>query len=233
MSEKINGKSAKTVKKLIASLRKYRVLMVLSLVLAAASVVLTLYVPILFGDAIDNIAENGVKLDAVIDFLIKAAITAAAASVLQWIMNIVNNRITFETVRDIREKAFKKIEALPLKYIDSHAHGDLVSRVISDVDQLADGLLLGFSQFFTGMTTIVCTLLFMLSISPKITVIAVVLTPLSLFVARFVSKSTYDLFGRQSKIRGSQTALIDEMITGAKAVKAYSYTERSRKRFKR
>ena len=148
-------------------------------------------------------------------------------------MNVVNNRITYETVRDIRERAFKKIEALPLKYIDSHAHGDLVSRVISDVDQLADGLLLGFSQFFTGVVTIVATLCFMFSISWKITIIAVVLTPLSLFVARFVAKSTYELFKKQSAVRGSQTALIDEMIGSQKVVKAYNYTERSHDRFKK
>lgn len=220
-----------TVKKLLISLKKYGFLMVLSIVLAAAYVILSLYVPILFGDAIDNIVEGNVALSEVIYFLIKAGIVSGLAALMQWVMNIVNNRITFETVRDIRDTAFKRIEALPLKYIDSHAHGDLVSRVISDVDQLADGLLLGFSQFFTGIVTIVATLVFMLTISWKITLIAVVLTPLSLFVARFVSKSTYNLFKEQSKIRGSQTALIDEMIGSAKVVKAYNYTKRSHNRF--
>ncbi|MCD7771890.1 MAG: ABC transporter ATP-binding protein/permease [Oscillospiraceae bacterium] len=227
------GSTSQTLKKLLKFIKKYSVLLVLSIILAAASVILTLYVPILFGDAIDYITENGVDLPMVISFLVKAAITALVAALLQWIMNVINNRITYETVRDLREKAFLKIENLPLKYIDSHPHGDLVSRVISDVDQLADGLLLGFSQFFTGIATIVCTLLFMLSISWKITIIAVVLTPLSLFVAKFLAQSTYNLFKKQSEIRGSQTALIDEMVGGAKTVKAYNYTDRSHDRFKK
>ncbi len=220
-----------TVKRLIHMLGRYSALMVLSIMLATVSVILTLYVPIIFGNAIDNIVENGVNLKAVVKFLTQAGIVAASAAAMQWIMNIVNNRITFETVRDIRDKAFKKIEILPLKYIDSHPHGELVSRVIADVDQLADGLLLGFSQFFSGMVTIIATLIFMLTISWKITLIAVVLTPLSLFVARFVSKSTYDLFKKQSQIRGRQTALIDEMIGSQKVVKAYNYTQRSHDRF--
>ncbi len=227
----MKGTAFATVKKLLISLKKYGFLMVLSIVLAAAYVILSLYVPILFGDAIDNIVEGNVALSEVIYFLIKAGIVSGLAALMQWVMNIVNNRITFETVRDIRDTAFKRIEALPLKYIDSHAHGDLVSRVIADVDQLADGLLLGFSHFFTGIVTIVATLVFMLTISWKITLIAVVLTPLSLFVARFVSKSTYNLFKEQSIIRGSQTALIDEMIGSAKVVKAYNYTKRSHNRF--
>lgn len=225
--------ASQTLKELWVFLKKYRVLLILSIVLAAVSVVLTLYVPILFGDAIDNITENGVDLATVVGFLVKAAITALVAALLQWLMNVINNRITYETVRDLREKAFLKIENLPLKYIDSHPHGDLVSRVISDVDQLADGLLLGFSQFFTGIATIICTLLFMLSISWKITIIAVVLTPMSLFVARFLATSTYNLFKKQSEIRGAQTALIDEMVGGAKTVKAYNYTDRSHERFKK
>lgn len=221
------------VKKLLLLLRRYRILMALSIILAAAYVILTLYVPIIFGEAIDSIADNGVDIPAIVKYLFEAGVIAAVAAVMQWVMNVVNNRITYETVRDIRERAFKKIEALPLKYIDSHAHGDLVSRVISDVDQLADGLLLGFSQFFTGVVTIVATLCFMFSISWKITIIAVVLTPLSLFVARFVAKSTYELFKKQSAVRGSQTALIDEMIGSQKVVKAYNYTERSHDRFKK
>lgn len=221
------------VKKLLLLLRRYRILMALSIILAAAYVILTLYVPIIFGEAIDSIADNGVDIPAIVKYLFEAGVIAAVAAVMQWVMNVVNNRITYETVRDIRERAFKKIEALPLKYIDSHAHGDLVSRVISDVDQLADGLLLGFSQFFTGVVTIVATLCFMFSISWKITIIAVVLTPLSLFVARFVAKSAYELFKKQSAVRGSQTALIDEMIGSQKVVKAYNYAKRSHDRFKK
>ena len=221
------------VKKLLLLLRRYRILMALSIILAAAYVILTLYVPIIFGEAIDSIADNGVDIPAIVKYLFEAGVIAAVAAVMQWVMNVVNNRITYETVRDIRQRAFKKIEALSLKYIDSHAHGDLVSRVISDVDQLADGLLLGFSQFFTGVVTIVATLCFMFSISWKITIIAVVLTPLSLFVARFVAKSTYELFKKQSAVRGSQTALIDEMIGSQKVVKAYNYAKRSHDRFKK
>ncbi|MCD7732066.1 MAG: ABC transporter ATP-binding protein/permease [Oscillospiraceae bacterium] len=228
-----NQPASHTLKKLWTFLKKYRVLLILSILLAAVSVVLTLYVPILFGDAIDYITENGVDLQMVVSFLVRAAIIAVIAALLQWLMNVINNRITYETVRDLREKAFLKIENLPLKYIDSHPHGDLVSRVISDVDQLADGLLLGFSQFFTGIATIICTLLFMLSISWKITLIAVVLTPMSLFVAKFLAQSTYNLFKKQSEIRGAQTALIDEMVGGAKTVKAYNYTDRSHDRFKK
>ncbi|MCD8007299.1 MAG: ABC transporter ATP-binding protein/permease [Oscillospiraceae bacterium] len=228
-----NQPASQTLKELLRFIKKYSVLLILSIILAAASVVLTLYVPILFGDAIDYITENGVDLAMVVSFLVKATIIAIIAAFLQWLMNVINNRITYETVRDLREKAFQKIENLPLKYIDSHPHGDLVSRVTSDVDQLADGLLLGFSQFFTGIATIICTLLFMLSISWKITIIAVVLTPLSLFVARFLATSTYNLFKKQSEIRGSQTALIDEMVGGAKTVKAYNYTDRSHDRFKK
>ncbi len=221
-----------SIKKLLKFIGKYRFLMAFSVVLAAIFVILSLYVPILFGDAIDEIIEQGsVDLELVLSFLAKAGICVLAAGLVQWVMNLVNNRITYNTVRDIRNKAFKKIEHLPLKYLDAHPHGDLVSRVISDVDQLAEGLLLGFSQFFTGVATIVCTLGFMLSISPLITLIAVVLTPLSLLVSRFVSKYSYKHFKEQSEIRGRQTALIDEMVGGQRVVQAFGYQETSQKRF--
>ena len=221
-----------SIKKLLKFIGKYRFLMAFSVILAAIFVVLSLYVPILFGDAIDRIVEQGsVDLETVLSFLAKAGVCVLLAGALQWVMNLVNNRITYNTVRDIRNKAFKNIERLPLKYLDAHPHGDLVSRVISDVDQLAEGLLLGFSQFFTGVATIICTLGFMLSISPLITIIAVVLTPLSLLVSRFVSKYSYKHFKEQSEIRGRQTALIDEMVGGQRVVQAYSYANESQERF--
>ena len=221
-----------SIKKLLKFIGKYRFLMAFSVILAAIFVVLSLYVPILFGDAIDRIVEQGsVDLETVLSFLAKAGVCVLLAGAVQWVMNLVNNRITYNTVRDIRNKAFKNIERLPLKYLDAHPHGDLVSRVISDVDQLAEGLLLGFSQFFTGVATIICTLGFMLSISPLITIIAVVLTPLSLLVSRFVSKYSYKHFKEQSEIRGRQTALIDEMVGGQRVVQAYSYANASQERF--
>ncbi len=221
-----------TAKRIILLLKRYLPLIIISIVLAAVSVILSLYVPILFGDAIDNIiGASNVNFELIAKTLVLAAIISAVSALASWLMTTINNRITFLTVRDIREMAFKKIEHLPLKYIDSHATGELTSRVIADVDQFADGLLLGFSQFFTGIVTIVTTLVFMFTISWKITLIAVVLTPLSLFVARFISKNTYDLFKKQSEIRGEQTALIDEMIGNQKVVLAYNYVDDAHERF--
>lgn len=221
-----------TAKRVILLLKRYLPLIIISIVLAAVSVILSLYVPILFGDAIDNIiGASNVNFELIAKTLVLAAIISAVSALASWLMTTINNRITFLTVRDIREMAFKKIEHLPLKYIDSHATGELTSRVIADVDQFADGLLLGFSQFFTGIVTIVTTLVFMFTISWKITLIAVVLTPLSLFVARFISKNTYDLFKKQSEIRGEQTALIDEMIGNQKVVLAYNYVDDAHERF--
>ena len=227
-----NKTSASVALRALKLLKKYIPLLILSILLAAGSSVLSLYVPILFGNAIDNIVEAGkVDFDTVIMFLTRAGIIGIAVALMQWVMGVINNKITVQTVRDVRDAAFRKIEELPLSYIDSHPHGDLVSRVISDVDTFADGLLLGFSQFFTGIVTIVATLCFMLTISWKITLVAVVLTPMSLFVARYISKNTYDLFGKQSKIRGEQTALIDEMVGNQKTVAAYNYQTRSHDRF--
>lgn len=221
-----------TAKRVILLLKRYLPLIIISIVLAAVSVILSLYVPILFGDAIDNIiGASNVNFELIAKTLVLAAIISAVSALASWLMTTINNRITFLTVRDIREMAFKKIAHLPLKYIDSHATGELTSRVIADVDQFADGLLLGFSQFFTGIVTIVTTLVFMFTISWKITLIAVVLTPLSLFVARFISKNTYDLFKKQSEIRGEQTALIDEMIGNQKVVLAYNYVDDAHERF--
>ena len=214
-------------------LGKNRALLVCSVVLAAASVLLSLYVPILFGDAIDRIASEGIDFKIIAGFLIKAGVISACAAVLQWIMGTINNRLTFETVRLIRSRAFENIERLPLRYIDGHAYGDLLSRVISDADQFADGLLMGFSQFFTGVMTIFTTLGFMLAISPSVAAVAALLTPLSIFVAKFVTSNTHSLFKKQSEIRGEQTALIDETVGGAKVVAAYGYRERSRARFEK
>lgn len=221
-----------TALRVILLLKRYLPLIIISIILAAASVILSLYVPILFGEAIDNIiGEKRVNFDVIGKTLVAAAIISGVSALASWLMTTINNRITFLTVRDIRDMAFKKIERLPLKYIDSHATGELTSRVISDVDQFAEGLLLGFSQFFTGVVTIVATLAFMLTISWKITLVAVVLTPLSLFVARFISQNTYNLFKKQSEIRGEQTALIDEMIGNQKVVLAYNYVDDSHERF--
>lgn len=221
-----------TALRVILLLKRYLPLVLMSVILAAVSVVLSLYVPILFGNAIDNIIGKGnVNFEIISKTLIAAGIVSAISALASWLMTTINNRVTFLTVRDIRDMAFKKIERLPLKYIDSNATGELTSRVISDVDQFADGLLLGFSQFFTGIVTIITTLVFMLTISWKITIVAVILTPLSLFVARFISKNTYDLFKKQSQIRGEQTALIDEMIGNQKVVLAYNYVDDSHDRF--
>ena len=226
-------KKRNTLIRVASVLGKSKALMACSVVLAAASVLLSLYVPILFGDAIDQILETGVNFDIILKFLTRAGIVAAATAVLQWAMGIINNRITFETVRLVRKQAFENIERLPLKYIDSHAYGDLLSRVISDVDQFADGLLMGFSQFFTGIMTIFTTLGFMLYISPRVAIVAALLTPLSIFVAKFIASNTHSLFKKQSELRGGQTALIDEMIGGAKVIAAYGYRERSHERFEK
>ena len=226
-------KKRNTLIRVASVLGKSKALMACSVVLAAASVLLSLYVPILFGDAIDQILETGVNFDIILKFLTRAGVVAAATAVLQWAMGIINNRITFETVRLVRKQAFENIERLPLKYIDSHAYGDLLSRVISDVDQFADGLLMGFSQFFTGIMTIFTTLGFMLYISPRVAIVAALLTPLSIFVAKFIASNTHSLFKKQSELRGGQTALIDEMIGGAKVVAAYGYRERSHERFEK
>ena len=226
-------KKRNTLIRVASVLGKSKALMACSVVLAAASVLLSLYVPILFGDAIDQILETGVNFDIILKFLTRAGVVAAATAVLQWAMGIINNRITFETVRLVRKQAFENIERLPLKYIDSHAYGDLLSRVISDVDQFADGLLMGFSQFFTGIMTIFTTLGFMLYISPRVAIVAALLTPLSIFVAKFIASNTHSLFKKQSELRGGQTALIDETIGGAKVVAAYGYRERSHERFEK
>lgn len=231
--KKNNSKASfSTVKKVLRYIKRYRLLFLLSLLLAIVIVAATLYIPILVGEAIDLAIGKGlVDLEGIYQILIKIGVIAAVTALLQWIMNVINNRMTFGIVRRLRRDAFKKIQDLPLSYIDSHPVGDTVSRVIGDVDQFSDGLLMGFSQLFTGVLTIVGTLAFMLSINVTITVVVVVVTPLSLFVAAFIAKRTHSLFKKQSETRAEQTALIDEMIGEHKTVAAFSHEDEAIERF--
>ncbi|MDD6992228.1 MAG: ABC transporter ATP-binding protein [Oscillospiraceae bacterium] len=220
------------LKKVFVYVRRYIPLIVISVITAAASVGLTLYVPILAGNAIDLIVgEGNVDLAGIGDILLKIAVVVGITAVVQWIMNTVNNRITYHVVRDVRNEAFRKLERLPLSYLDVHPVGETVNRIIADADQFADGLLMGFTQLFTGVVTILATLIFMLLISWKITLAVVVLTPLSLFIARFIAKKTYDMFRLQSETRGEQTAFIDEMIGGQKIVQAFGRESDTLKKF--
>lgn len=222
----------KTIKKIFTYLKKYRLLIGLSLILAAISVALTLYVPILVGDAIDLIVDvRNVDMSGVLFILKKILALMIFTALAQWVMNICNNKITYFVIKDIRESAFRKIEILPLKYIDKYSYGEIVSRVIADVDTFADGLLMGFTQLFTGVITIIGTLFFMLMTNVTITLVVVLITPVSLFVARFIAKKTYSMFKEQSVTRGEQTGLIDEVIGNQKVVKAFSQEEQVTKRF--
>lgn len=220
------------IKKVLSYIGKYKFFLLFSIVFAALSVALTLYVPILAGNAIDCIiGTDNVDFIAIKSILLQIIIVAGAVAVLQWFMNVLNNKVTFNVVRDIRERAFCKIQVLPFKYLDSHSNGDIVSKVISDADQFADGLLMGFTQLFTGIVTIIGTLGFMLSINVWITLCVVVLTPLSFFIARFIAKKTYKMFKLQSEARGEQTAFIDEMINNQKVTEAYSHNEENLEAF--
>ena len=211
-----------TIKKVLHYIRRYRFFLIASLVLALITVVLTLYVPILTGQAVDLIVGKGqVDFAGVYRICVKIGIAILLTMVAQWVMNVANNKITYSVVRDIRTDAFEKIQVLPLSYIDSHSYGGIVSRVIADADQFADGLLMGFTQLFTGVITILGTLGFMLSVSVPIALVVVVLTPVSLFVAAFIAKRTYQMFRMQSETRGEQTALIEEMIGNQKGVQAF------------
>lgn len=211
-----------TIKKVLHYIRRYRFFLIVSLVLALITVVLTLYVPILTGQAVDLIVGKGqVDFAGVYHICVKIGIAILLTMAAQWVMNVANNKITYSVVRDIRTDAFEKIQILPLSYIDSHSYGGIVSRVIADVDQFADGLLMGFTQLFTGVITILGTLGFMLSVSVPIALVVVVLTPVSLFVAAFIAKRTYQMFRMQSETRGEQTALIEEMIGNQKVVQAF------------
>lgn len=225
-------KNKSVLKKVFAYIGRYKYLLFISLLFAVLSVALTLYVPVLVGNAIDFIIDrNNVDFVSITEILIKIAIIILITAILQWIMNVCNNKITFNVVRDMRDKAFKKIEVLPFSYLDSHSNGDTVSKVISDADQFADGLLMGFTQLFTGVATIIGTLFFMLSINFWITLVVVILTPLSFFIARFIAKKTYSMFKLQSETRGEQTAFIDEMISNQKVIEAYGHKKQNMEKF--
>lgn len=221
-----------TLRKVLHYMKRYIPLLILSIVLATVSVALTLYFPIITGKAIDLILDRGkVDFPGIVGLARQGVTVIVITAVAQWIMNMCNNRMTYHIVRDIRKDAFDKIERLPFSYIDSHSHGDMVSRIIADVDTFADGLLMGFTQLFTGLATIVGTLLFMISINIKITLVVVVLTPLSLFVASFIAKKTYSMFQLQSQTRGEQTALIEEMIGNQKVVQAFNHEDEALEEF--
>ena len=215
-----------TIRQVLQYIRRYRVLLVLSLFFAFVSAVLSLYIPILVGKAIDCAVGVGhVDIGAIVTLLIRIAVCTAVISLSQWCMTTFHNRITYQVIRDIRHEAFEKISSLPLSFIDSHSHGEIVSRVIADADAFGDGLLMGFSNLFTGVVTILGTLVFMLTIHPLITLVVVVLTPLSLFVASFIARRTHDMFKKQSETRGEQTAFINEVVGGQKVVSAFGKEE--------
>lgn len=225
-------KKRNTMRRLLRYLKKYWLLLILSLLFATLTVAMTLYLPILIGQAVDLIVAPGqVEFSTIARLLLKMGILIGATALSQWIMNACNNRITYRTVRDIRSDAFARLEILPLRYIDAHSYGEIVSRMIADVDQFADGLLMGFTQFFTGVLTIVGTLLFMLWMNPLITLVVVVITPVSLFVASFIARKTYAMFKEQSAARGEQTGIIDEMVGNQKVVQAFGYQDRAQGRF--
>ena len=224
--------SSQTVKKVIIRIKKYWVFLILSIIMATITVASSLYVPILVGNAIDYIiGPSNVNFRLIAQILAEIGVVIGITALSQWIMNICNNKITYHVTRDIRDEAIEKIEHLTLKYIDGHSYGEIVSRVIADVDQFADGLLMGFTQFFSGVMTILGTLGFMLSINVKITLVVVLITPVSFFVASFIAKRTYKMFKLQSETRGEQTALIDEMIGGQKVVSAYCHEEEAVRQF--
>lgn len=232
MKRKTNPENGKTLKKLWNHIAKFRVLLILSVLMAGATVILQLYVPILFGDAIDNIVAAG-KVDfAMVGYYLKRVVILAVLSGLTgWVMSVINNRMTYRVVQDIRAQSIRHIQHLPLAYLDKHSSGDIVSRIIADADILSDGLLLGFSQLFSGIVTIVVTLVFMFSKNFWITLLVICLTPVSFWVAKFISSHSYGMFRKQSEARGKQTALIDEIIGNQKVVRAYGYEERASKRF--
>ena len=224
--------SAETLFKVLHFIGRYRLLLISSIILASVSVVLQLYVPVLFGDAIDQIiAEHTVNFEMMWYYLSRILVMVIVSSLAVWVMNIINNRMTFRTVQDIRSRAIRHIQVLPLSYLDGHSTGDIISRVIADTDILSDGLLLGFTQLFSGIVTIIGTLIFMFSKNFWITLLVIVLTPLSFFVARFISSRSFHMFRKQSDARGRQTALIEEMIGNQKIVQAFGYEDKSSARF--
>lgn len=224
--KKLQGFDKAVLKRVLTHIKKYRILVILSFVCAMITVASTLYAPILTGDAIDLIVGKGlVDFDGIKDIIYTFLMVTVVTVLSQWFMNIINNHITYSVVRDIRIEVFNHMEELPLSYIDSHKHGDIVSRIVSDIDQFADGLLMGFTQLFTGIVTILATLGFMIAVNVPIALVVIVLTPLSLFVASFIAKRTYHLFHRQSETRGDITSLVDEMIGQQKIVQAFGYED--------
>ena len=232
MNNQLEKKNQDTMKKVFKLIRPYMHYLILSLIFAAISVALTLYAPILSGNAIDLILSKGhVDFAGVFQILKKYAIVIILTGVAQWLMNLCNNKITYQVVKDVRIRAFVKLQELPLKYIDSHQYGETISRIITDVEQFSDGLLMGFSQLFTGIVTIVGTLLFMLTINVKISLVVILITPVSLFVASFIAKRTYTMFKAQSEKRAEMTSLINEMVGNQKVVQAFGYGSRALERF--
>ena len=232
MKKVVNENQKSTLRKVLRYIRRYWGYLGASIILAAVTVALTLYLPILIGQAVDRIVGKGaVDFAGIFVILRKMAVIIGLTAVAQWVMNACNNKITYNVIRDIRTEAFEKIEKLPLKYLDAHSYGEIVSRVIADVDQFADGLLMGFTQLFTGIVTIFGTLIFMLTISVRITVAVVVITPVSLFVASFIAKKTFSMFKLQSETRGEQTAFIEEMVGNQKVVQAFSHEDEALEKF--
>lgn len=232
MNNQLEKKNQDTMKKVFKLIRPYMHYLILSLIFAAISVALTLYAPILSGNAIDLILSKGhVDFAGVFQILKKYAVVIILTGVAQWLMNLCNNKITYRVVKDVRIRAFAKLQELPLKYIDSHQYGETISRIITDVEQFSDGLLMGFSQLFTGIVTIVGTLLFMLTINVKISLVVILITPVSLFVASFIAKRTYTMFKAQSEKRAEMTSLINEMVGNQKVVQAFGYGSRALERF--
>ena len=226
------NKSSETFFKVLRFIGRYRFLLILSIILAAVSVILQLYVPILFGNAIDQvIAQHQVNFEMMWYYLSRILVMVILSSIATWLMNVINDRMTYQTVKDIRAKAIRHIQVLPLSYLDGHSTGDIISRIIADTDILSDGMLLGFTQLFSGIVTIIGTLIFMFSKNFWITLMVIVLTPVSFLVAKFISSHTFQMFRKQSDARGRQTALIEEMIGNQKVVQAFGYEEKSSERF--
>lgn len=227
-------KKSSTLRKIFSVVGKYNLLLVLSLLFSLVTVFASLYVPVLTGRAIDLvIGKNAVDMQGVLSILIKIGIVVIAAGVSQWLVNFFNNKVSFNVVRDLRKRAFGKLSRLPLSYIDSHKHGDIISRIISDADRFSDGLLIGFTQFFTGLVTIIATIVFMLFINAYITLIVVLVTPLSIVVARFIARKTYAMFRKQTETRGEMTSFIEESVAGHRVIKAYSNEGENLKKFDR
>ena len=223
---------ASTIKKVLSAIKKYRLLLGISILLALVTVGFTLYIPIVIGDAIDLIVgKSNVDFDGILPLLTRIIVISVGIALLQWLMNNINNKISFNVTRDIRNQAFEKLQKLPLKYVDSHSYGEILSKMVTDVDELANGLLMGFTQFFTGIMTIIGTLAFMISINYIIAIVVVCLTPISLLIASFISKRTFSLFKVQSEARATQTSIIDECIGNIKVVKAFSHEDEAQKEF--